>query len=108
MAVFHQQVAHVAELRLLATPLAEQPGIGIGGRGVGHVRALLTTDDPRGCAPPPRRRCAVSRVLRLEALHAGPSSISVPSTEKCSSESSAPDLGRRSTALEELGGGLAL
>ena len=56
VAVLHQEVTHVAEPGLLAAPLAQQPGIGIGGRGVGLVRALLTTEVALTVAPAASRR----------------------------------------------------
>ena len=39
VAVLHQEVAHVAELGLLAVALAHQPRVGVGGRGMGRVAA---------------------------------------------------------------------
>jgi hypothetical protein len=52
VSVLHQQVAHMglghmAELGFLATPFAEQPGIGVSGRGVGVVAELLRVEVTR-------------------------------------------------------------
>jgi hypothetical protein len=43
VAVFHQRVAHADQPRLLARPLAKQPGIGVGGRSVGGIVGALLT-----------------------------------------------------------------
>src|SRR5262249_2455766 len=44
IAVLHHQMPHVTELGLLAWPLAQQPGIGIGGRAMLVVLALLAME----------------------------------------------------------------
>jgi hypothetical protein len=53
MAVLCKRMAHEAELRLLARPLAVQPGILVSDRGVGVVAALLAAEVLLG--PDPRR-----------------------------------------------------
>ena len=50
-----------AQLRLLDFPLAVEPGIGIGGRGMGIVRALLAVEVPSALRPPPRRSKSTRR-----------------------------------------------
>src|SRR5512132_2382708 len=83
VAVLHQHVADKAEPALLAVALAEQSGIVVGGRAVGLVGALLATEVPlrpgAGGSPEP----SFGRKL-FRLAHAW---ISVPSTEKCSSDS---------------------
>src|SRR5271167_2880089 len=71
IAVLHQYMASVAELRLLARSLARQPGFGIGGRLVGCVGALLAMKVNRRIARVVRG-LPVRAVLALEALVAGP------------------------------------
>jgi hypothetical protein len=51
IAVLHHQVPHVAELRLLTGTFAEQPGIGIGGRAMRFILALLAMELALGIAP---------------------------------------------------------
>src|ERR1700691_2736760 len=51
IAVLRHQMSHVAELGLLACGFAEQPGIGIGGRGMRIVAALLATEVTLCIAP---------------------------------------------------------
>src|SRR4051794_18957531 len=75
VAVFHQRVTHQDEAGFLARPLAEQPGIGVGGRGVGVVLALLAAEVPLAVAPRgdfSRSGRLVRAVLWAEALGAGP------------------------------------
>ena len=96
-AVLHQAVADEAELRLLARPLAIEPGIGIGGRGVRLVRPLPAVEVRLALRPPPAggsSEPSFGRKLFIDA-HA---SISVPSTEKCSLERSFFTRGCASTA----------
>ncbi len=91
VAVLGQAVAGVAELGRLAVALAREPGLGVGGRAVGlRCRAAPRASRPRGCG---RRRagrrlvvvpCSSGRRLFSEAA----ASISVPSREKCSRDSS--------------------
>jgi hypothetical protein len=69
--VLHQQMAHMAELGLLAPAPAEEPWVGIGGRGVRLVAAPLAVKVALGIAPTACRRSLVTPALRLEALHAG-------------------------------------
>ena len=70
VAVLHQRVAHEAQLRFLARSFAEQPGVGIGGRGMRVVAAPLAMEVALAVAP---RAGRVARaVLRPEALQAGP------------------------------------
>ena len=51
VAVLHQAMPDEAQLRLLAFPLAVEPDIGIGGRGMGVVRALLAVEVRFSIAP---------------------------------------------------------
>jgi hypothetical protein len=44
MAVLHERVAAIAELRLLTLALAHEFGVGVGGRGVGRVGAAFASD----------------------------------------------------------------
>ena len=73
VAVFHQPMPDEAQLRLLAFTLAVEPGIGIGGRSMGVVRAFLAMEVRFGIAPAAlRRRLAMVvawAVRRLDALH---------------------------------------
>jgi len=71
MAILHQQVAHEAELRFLATPLVQQPRLGIGGRAVRGVAAPLAVEVALGIAPAAGRRLSARIGLALEALEAG-------------------------------------
>src|SRR5262249_16256992 len=76
VAVLRHQMSHVTELGFLAGPLAEQPGIRVGGRGMRVVLAPFAMEVALGIAPAAttltfaRRR--VSAVLRHKALHARP------------------------------------
>ena len=70
--ILHGDVPHVAQLRLAARRLAIQPAVRIGGALVGVVLAGLAVE------------VRAIRKLRCDAQ----ASISVPSTEKCSSDSS--------------------
>src|SRR5436305_29800 len=70
VAVLHQQVSHVAELRGLAGRFPEQPSVGIGGRGVRRVAPLLAMKVAFTVAAWRGRLAAA--VLRAEALDAGP------------------------------------
>src|ERR1700685_3112505 len=76
IAVLRHQMSHVAELGLLACGFAEQPGIGIGGRGMRIVAALLATEVTfriAPAAPAAAFSCRwVAAILRHEALHTGP------------------------------------
>ena len=71
IAVLHQHMASVAELRLLARSFARQPGFGIGGRLMGRVGALLAMKIYRGIARVVRG-LPVRAVLALETFVAGP------------------------------------
>ena len=51
VAVLHQPMPDEAQLRLLAFTLAVEPGIGIGGRNMGIVRAFLAMEVRFGIAP---------------------------------------------------------
>src|SRR5215469_4250343 len=93
-------MAHEAEFRLLATAFAVEPGIGIGGRGVRVVAALLAVKVLLPVAARIRRRPKPSFGRKLLVLaHA---SSSVPSTEKCSPDSSTFTFGCASTAARNL------
>src|SRR6516162_4529721 len=70
MPVLHQNVPQIGELGRLARPLAIQSRIGIIGRGVGLVAALLTVEVPFPIAA--RRRRLAAAVRGAKALHAGP------------------------------------
>ena len=73
-----------AEPGLLAFALAEQLGLGIGGRGVGVIAALLAMEVALAVAPgaggSPEPSFGRKLFMRAQAW------ISVPSTEKCSSD----------------------
>jgi hypothetical protein len=88
VAVLHQRMAHEREPRLLARSLAEQPGVGIGGRGVRVVAAALAVKIALAVAARAgggsSEPCFGRKLFTL--AHA---SNSVPSTEKCSLDSSA-------------------
>ena len=56
IAVLHQPVADEAQLRLLAVALALEPGIGIGGAGMGLVARRSPWKSPRRCGPAPAAR----------------------------------------------------
>src|SRR5260370_39783805 len=64
VAVLHQCVAQITQLRLLAVALLVQPGVGIGGRFMRLVGALL--------AAKVRTVAVVGAVLGAEALLRGP------------------------------------
>ena len=51
VAVLDQGVAGVAELGVLAAPLARQPGLGVGGRGLAQVTAALAVEVDVGVTP---------------------------------------------------------
>jgi hypothetical protein len=70
IAVLRRQGATKSQLRTLAIGLACQAGVGICGRGVGFVRALLF--GKLRLAVVPGGRWFVVAVLATEALHAGP------------------------------------
>src|SRR3954465_12237226 len=61
---------HERQLGFLAAALAVEPGIRVGGRGMGVVAALLAVEVLLAIAPAIRRRARA--VLRPEALDAGP------------------------------------
>lgn len=69
-AVLHQQMCDMTELRRLARRFAEQPGIGIGGRGVRRIAPLLAMKVALAMAAGRGRLTAA--VFRAETLHAGP------------------------------------
>jgi hypothetical protein len=52
-AVLHQQMTHEAQPARLPVALAVEPGIRVGGRGVGFVRPLLAAEVARAVAPLP-------------------------------------------------------
>src|SRR5215831_670036 len=81
MPVLHRGVAHVAELRLPPGCLAVKSAVGIGHARMRVVLALLPMEvGPPSSSPLP----SLGRKLFCEAQ----ASISVPSTEKCSSDNS--------------------
>src|SRR5258707_1688277 len=81
MPVLHGGVAHIAELRLPPSRLAIKPAVWVAGTRVGVVLALLPWKfAPLSSSPLP----SLGRKLFCEAQ----ASISVPSTEKCSSDNS--------------------
>ena len=57
--VLHQRMAEIGQMRLLAVALLVEPGVRIGGRSMGLVRALLTVEV---------RAVAIGAVLLTEAL----------------------------------------
>ena len=85
VAVLRHRVAHERELRLLAFALAVELGLGVGGRGMRLVAALLAVEIPLAVAAGDGGSFEPSLAWKLfiEA-HAA---ICVPSTEKCSSDS---------------------
>src|ERR1700749_243506 len=73
VAVLHQPMPDEAQLRLLAFTLAIEPSIGIGGRTMGVVRALLAMKVGLRIAPTTALRRRLARALLwLDALHGGP------------------------------------
>jgi hypothetical protein len=70
-AVLHEQMAHEAQLGLLARALAEQPRLGISGRSMGVVAPPLAMEVTAGVAATAGRLVAL--VLGPKALHRGPS-----------------------------------
>jgi hypothetical protein len=68
--ILHQGVAVIDELRFLARPLAHQPRLGIGGRGMGGVGSPLAVEVDGGIPGVIRR--GRPRPLLLEALQPGP------------------------------------
>lgn len=64
VAVLHQPMAHEAQRGLLAFPLAVEPGLGIGGRGMRVIRALLAIEVRFGIAPAAFSRRLARAVLR--------------------------------------------
>src|SRR6201997_5866707 len=70
--VLHQPMPDKAQLRLLAFTLAVEPGIRIGGRSMGVVRASLAMEVRFAIAPAALSRRLARAVLRLDALHRGP------------------------------------
>jgi putative transposase len=81
VAVLHQHVAKIGQFCRLARPLAVQPRLGVGGRGMRLVAVLLAGKVALAVAPRPRRPAAA--MLRAKALHAGPGFDQRASTEKC-------------------------
>ena len=70
MAVFHERMAHEAQLGLAARPLAIEPGVEIGGALMAVVGAALAVEVALAVAP---RRWRIARaLLRAEALHRRP------------------------------------
>ena len=72
VAVLHQRMPHEAELGLLARPLAVEPRLRIGGRGVRIVRSPLAAEI-RLTVPPARIGRRFVANLRLETFHRRPS-----------------------------------
>ena len=83
--VLHQEMAHVAQPAPLAPGLAMEPSIGVGCRRMRRVRAPLAAEVPFGVAS--GRRVVAVAIPAPEAFIDSHASISVPSTEKCSSDS---------------------
>src|SRR5471032_1479452 len=75
IAVLHHQMPHVAELGLLAGTFAEQARVGVGGREMRVILALLAMEVALGVASTARifPRWRIAAVLWHKALHAGPS-----------------------------------
>src|SRR3954447_21233229 len=72
VAVFHERVAHEAELSFHPVALAIEPRVRISRAGMGLVRALLAAEVDLGIAPLWRLgRIGTSAILGLEALHRG-------------------------------------
>jgi hypothetical protein len=72
VAVLHQRMPHETELGLLARPLAVEPGLRIGGRGVRVVRSLLAVEI-RLPVPAATSAGRFVGILPLEAFHRRPS-----------------------------------
>src|SRR5439155_26424408 len=68
--VLHQNMPHIGQFGRLARPLAVESRIGVGGRGVGLVAALLAVKVAFTVAA--RRRWLAAAALGTKALHAGP------------------------------------
>src|SRR5262249_58168335 len=82
--VLHQGMPHEAELGLFARPLAIEPRLWIGSRGVGVVRALLTVKSASRFRPSPSAGGSSEPSFGLKLFIDAQASINVPSTEKCS------------------------
>ena len=86
IAVLHQRVAHEGEPGFLAAALPGQPCVGVGGRGVGVVRAALAVKI--ALAVPARAGGSPEPSFGLKLFGLAQASSSVPSTEKCSLDNS--------------------
>src|SRR5215470_5597059 len=111
IAVLHHQMAHVTQLGLLARSLAEQPGIGVGGRGMRVVLALLAMEVALGIARPAGATLArgwTAAILRHEALHAGPRLDQGAIDREVLARQQLADLWQVEHGNEKLGGDIAL
>src|SRR6476659_4199854 len=95
-----------AKLRLLAFALAVEPGIGIGGRSMAIVRALLAMEVRFGIAPAALCRRLARAVLRLDTLHRGPGFDQRTIDREVIARQKLIHLGPRQHRREELGRGL--
>src|SRR5688572_4240750 len=82
VAVLHQPMPDEAQLRLLAFALAVEPGIRIGGRSMGVVRAFLAMEVRFGIAPAALHWRSLEPSLGLTLFMEAQASTRVPSTEK--------------------------
>lgn len=88
MAALHQHMTQIAQLGLLPFGLFVKAGVGIGRRSMGGIGAPLPPKVDARVARIIRRWRGGSASLRLKLFCPAQASISVPSTVKCSSDSS--------------------
>ena len=94
-------MAQVAQARLLPIALAVQSRVGFGCALVGVVAAVLPLEVARAARPPGVRSFGVGASFGRKLAWLAQASMSVPSTEKCSSESSPASFAWRSTAAKK-------
>jgi hypothetical protein len=80
VAVLHQRVAQETQPRFFARALAEETGVGVGGRGVRLILPALAVEVAFGVAP--RARRLARGILYAKLFGLADASNSVPSTEK--------------------------
>src|SRR5262249_55765498 len=100
VAVLHQRVAHETQTRFFAWSFAEEPGVGVGGRG---VRGVWRRSPWKSCAPlRPGPGGSPEPSFGRKLFGLAQASSSVPSTEKCSLDNKRLTLSCESTAMRNL------